>query len=1261
MTRKNFIKRIVSGFVSAAIAMTSLPIIPIFAETGTNSYSFDGYNVEYSVKNEWSDGQAIEVKITNTGDEPILNWAFKYNAQGEISDLWNASVYDAKETSYVIKNAGWNYEIAPDASISFGYTLSDYSGTNPEQFELCAKRVDKTDGYDVQYNIMNEWDTGLQGEIIITNTSEEPLEAWELSFDSTFEINNLWDGRIISSEENHYVVASEMWSNPIAVGESRTIGFTGIKNSNSEPSINNYSFSVVVIDDNGNNGGNGGEDEPEPDPEIDLTTDTDGDGVPDAYEEMYGTDPENPDTDGDGLTDYEEIVLTNSDPLVYNSIDESLSDEDADYDKDGLSTREELTLGTDPTQADTDNDRINDYDEINVWHTDPLVADTDDDGIVDGDEVKVGLDPANPETFGYPDIEYKSIQHIAENSISLSSINNEDNDIFTYSVDVTANGYVEPYMYARESCYTSVMKNDFMIGVAPELVYLGKYDIDNIKVSFSLSDEYIEKTKFPEESKENFLNRITIFRYFESANALLPVATSIDEKTGALYTEANAVTTYCLMDRNAWVNMLEEYVEETEDDDITIKTELSRKNMKKANLMTTNEIDDEPLLSISPVIEEDNLYDEEEELTSLSFSSFAMMPLAIGTVSAVSAKPVSSKYIDVIFILQSAGTSKSYFNQEKETIRQVSESLFNYSSNVRVCVINYKYRSSGLKVIWNDNYEDVKTSLDNISYVSESGYCNRSAAFGAIDYSDFRANASKFIMHFVNGATTNSGFYDHTSFCNDNNINLSEFKPYGYHYIYESAEKRVSAAITGTGGLYEVYYSSNWNKYYQHIINNSAEPEKEYRGLVPTCWKVITLEAPLIPHSDTDTDKDGISDWNEVQNDLLEWNSTGRVKQISLSEFYLEYCNVGLNDIINYKENENEIKQLLEVVTVLPLRSDPTDLDGDGDGILDENEIFGSIVNDPRYDKVSPLKADTVETLYPELSLYYVNGKNKDSNPVYIDIKENNISINAKCIFGTQGRMIDKTKLDKLVTAFKEGVENYWSVNVDGQKYDFYPGMSITIGVNLIDATDWNSTIDVIFGSLDSILIGNSFVKTDDSFLLAGGKWTTNNHKTMNICVNDFNEGNIKRFKYTCAHEFGHMLGIWDAYGNPNANNEYQISSNINLPKDENEFCNWELMRDTTDDKGNIIVNCNEVEMFLQAFVENDWQYFVEENCGFWWRNVNQKLSKAIKMPILTYEKYIEADDNYEYYYWDRTYDTNGKPNYVLFHTGKGFPVGWTK
>lgn len=250
MARKSLLKRAVSSVTAAAIAIVAMPVIPAFAEVGTVSYSFEGYDVEYSVKNEWTDGQSIEVKITNTGDEPILNWAFKYDAEGVIDGLWNASVYDSQETSYIIKNVGWNYEIAPDESVSFGYTLSNYSGTNPDNFELCAKRVDKTDGYDVQYNITNEWDTGLQGEIVIVNTSEEPIEAWELSFNSSFVINNLWNGRITTSEDDHYIVASEMWSNPINCNESVRIGFFADKPESTNLEISNFALSHIVVESN---------------------------------------------------------------------------------------------------------------------------------------------------------------------------------------------------------------------------------------------------------------------------------------------------------------------------------------------------------------------------------------------------------------------------------------------------------------------------------------------------------------------------------------------------------------------------------------------------------------------------------------------------------------------------------------------------------------------------------------------------------------------------------------------------------------------------------------------------------------------------------------------------------------------------------------------------------------------------------------------------------------------------------------------------
>ena len=65
------VKRILSGFVAAAMVTTMLPTIPAFAATGTTTYTYDGYTVDYTVANEWDNGQSVEVKITNTGDESI--------------------------------------------------------------------------------------------------------------------------------------------------------------------------------------------------------------------------------------------------------------------------------------------------------------------------------------------------------------------------------------------------------------------------------------------------------------------------------------------------------------------------------------------------------------------------------------------------------------------------------------------------------------------------------------------------------------------------------------------------------------------------------------------------------------------------------------------------------------------------------------------------------------------------------------------------------------------------------------------------------------------------------------------------------------------------------------------------------------------------------------------------------------------------------------------------------------------------------------
>lgn len=240
-------KRLLSGVVAVAMAATMLPTIPAFAATGTTTYSYDGYTVDYTVVNEWDNGQSVEVKITNTGEESILNWAFKYDAEGKIDNLWNATIVDSDNTDYVIKNSGWNYEITPNQSVTFGYVLTDDDFVIPTDFELCSERVEISEGYDVNVNITNSWDSGVQGELVINNTSDSPVEAWTLTFDTNFVIDNLWDGRIIENTDTHYTITSEMWTNPIPVDGSTTIGFVGTKCAPEEVFINNFSLSAIIL------------------------------------------------------------------------------------------------------------------------------------------------------------------------------------------------------------------------------------------------------------------------------------------------------------------------------------------------------------------------------------------------------------------------------------------------------------------------------------------------------------------------------------------------------------------------------------------------------------------------------------------------------------------------------------------------------------------------------------------------------------------------------------------------------------------------------------------------------------------------------------------------------------------------------------------------------------------------------------------------------------------------------------------------------
>ncbi|QCX00925.1 DUF11 domain-containing protein [Aggregatimonas sangjinii] len=135
------------------------------------------------------------------------------------------------------------------------------------------------------------------------------------------------------------------------------------------------------------------------------TDDCDNDGLTNDEEATAGTDPEVADTDGDGIDDGQEVNTDGTDPLDSCSSVGGMPLGTDDCDNDGLTNDEEIALGTDPNNADTDDDGISDGQEVNTDGTDPLddcesnggtpltSSDCDNDGLTNAEEATVGTDP----------------------------------------------------------------------------------------------------------------------------------------------------------------------------------------------------------------------------------------------------------------------------------------------------------------------------------------------------------------------------------------------------------------------------------------------------------------------------------------------------------------------------------------------------------------------------------------------------------------------------------------------------------------------------------------------------------------------------------------------------------------------------------------------------------------------------------------------------------------------------------------------------
>ena len=676
--------------------------------------------------------------------------------------------------------------------------------------------------------------------------------------------------------------------------------------------------------------------------------DTDEDGLSDFIEYQYSeSSVKKADTDGDGLTDYFETFILGSDPTI------SGKEAKADDDGDKLSNIDEQKYNTNPNSSDTDDDGLTDYYEINESNTDPLKADTDGDGIIDSEEIKLKLDPLKKASNGTPDNERIIQQTIPSDSPLLSEINTEDS-AYNLSLVINASGCADSCLSVRPSGYAYVMKDGSAIGETPALYYNDDFKVKDITLKFEIKEAFRDNVShyFDSVDEEDYyeysydvpsdidgIKRLNIFRYFEDVNLVMPIETQYDEKNNIVYA--------------------------------TISNFESDENGKLYGIGSYSLVDLEVWSD--------------------------MMNNGDGTTQSVSASYNSSLSPDFNVV-----------NNRKTNIRKMLKEI-----------------SESVRDIITKNYESYKTSDSkskndsNIHYISMFGH-----RYACIDSAKITWAAAESACEKMGGHLMTVNTPLEFSLLNGS---LSAGKNGGYYWLGASGGSKNWSWVTGESTSYartikvsadgKAYDMDNCRNYFSYLGNKLAYvPHLAYVSEgVPSSSKVkgyicewesegsiknsdgngsvvslgskkLTLNGKISALSNTDTDGDGRSDYDEIDFNAIKKIGGSSAQTVTWKQSYDYLKKKGYISDKSYNRISDMVTAMAKAQEMYPTKSNPVDIDTDGDGIIDsrdakpndnfkkhENLSFFTVTDDfidiktnDAMDKLEQDAKDTWKSLSPE-------------------------------------------------------------------------------------------------------------------------------------------------------------------------------------------------------------------------------------------------------------------------------------------------------
>lgn len=206
--------------------------------------------VAYSLVNDW--GSGLQGQITITNDEPAAfrGWSLGFDYPRTLNDVWGATTTAHTGARYNLSDAGYNATIAPGASVTIGFVAGAGTvGDRPSNFDfrsVAPSSPPLSGSIGVRFAVTNDWQSGFQAGVSITNGGAASVSGWTLEFDFPSNITSIWDASIRSHSGNRYVLASVSYNRDIPPGGAVAFGFVGSPG-NVQAAPTGYRFNGVDV------------------------------------------------------------------------------------------------------------------------------------------------------------------------------------------------------------------------------------------------------------------------------------------------------------------------------------------------------------------------------------------------------------------------------------------------------------------------------------------------------------------------------------------------------------------------------------------------------------------------------------------------------------------------------------------------------------------------------------------------------------------------------------------------------------------------------------------------------------------------------------------------------------------------------------------------------------------------------------------------------------------------------------------------------